>query len=101
MSPIVRFQWLLPLLDWVALPSLLAMPENRGRLTSRERTFPRHCGVLARHGDHASSDLSFAAAIAGITGNSAIAGNSGASGQPAADEDVSVLDPDDDWPADF
>ena len=101
MSPIVRFQWLLPLLDWVALPSLLAMPENRGRLTSRERTFPRHCGVLARHGDHASSDLSFAAAIAGIAGNSAIAGNRSAAGQPAAGKHIGVLEPDDDAAADF
>ena len=40
--------WLPSLLAWLALPSLLALPANRGRLTSREGVFPRHCGVLAR-----------------------------------------------------
>ena len=45
----------------------------------------------------ASSEHSLAAAIASIASNRAIAGNSGAPGQPAADEDVGVLEPDDDW----
>ena len=30
MSPVLRFQWLPSLLDWLALPSLLAIPANRG-----------------------------------------------------------------------
>ena len=49
----------------------------------------------------ASSECSLATAIAGNDGNSAIAGNRGATGQPVADEDVGVLDPDHDGPADF
>ena len=35
------------------VPSLLALPSlpaNRGRVTSREGAFPRHCGVLGRVG---------------------------------------------------
>ena len=40
------------------------------------------------------------AAIAGIASNRAIAGNS-TSGQPVADEDVGMLEPDRDGPADF
>ena len=48
-------------------------------------------------GVSASSEHSPAAAIAGIASNSAIAGNSGAPGQPAAGEHVGVLEPDDDW----
>ena len=52
-------------------------------------------------GDDASSEHSLAAAIAGIASNSAIAGNSGVSGEPAADEHVGVLEPDDDAAADF
>lgn len=42
--------WLPSLLAWLALPSLLALPANRGRLTSREGVFPRHCGVLGGAG---------------------------------------------------
>ena len=49
----------------------------------------------------ASSKYSPAAAIAGIASNSAIAGNSGVSGEPAAGEHVGVLKPDDDAAADF
>lgn len=48
-------------------------------------------------GVHASSEHSLPAAIASIASNCAIAGNIGAPGQPAADEDVGVLEPDDDW----
>ena len=51
-------------------------------------------------GDDASSEHSLAVAIAGIASNRAIAGNS-ASGQPVVDEDVGVLEPDHDGPADF
>ena len=49
----------------------------------------------------ASSEHSLPAAIASIASNCAIAGNIGAPGQPAADEDVDVLEPDDDAAADF
>ena len=62
MSPVLRFQWLPSLLVWLALPLLLAiaaMPAIRGRLTSREGAFPRHCGVLGGMGrpSHRSAPL--------------------------------------------
>ena len=62
MSPVLRFQWLLSLLVWLALPllpAIAAMPAIRGRLTSREGVFPHRCGVLVRVGclPHRSAPL--------------------------------------------
>ena len=84
-----------------------AIGGNSGNASNQGETDLSGGGVSASlrgsrwNGAPISSKRSLAAAIAGIASNRAIAGNSGASGQPVADEDVSVLEPDPDGPTDF